>query len=299
LSKICEEITLASNGRLELSVFPGGGIVPAETEFDAVDVGTLQFGVNVPMYWKTYFPAASLFAYVSGGLSPIEFLSWMDAEGAALMDKMVEGYNVHVISGASAMTTPEVFMHSKKEVKTVADLKGLKMRGAGDGAEILGNMGAAMTHFPSSEIYESAERGVIDAFECASPQKNWNMGLQEIAQYVYLSGSRQGMQYDCFFVNKDSWEELTPDLQVMITDMARSNTARTYYEYLTADMQAVTKFIDYGCTVEALSPELEDAYAEAAKEFYAEACAKDALFDEVYNSMISYKEAIRAAFPRL
>lgn len=295
-----DKIAVASDGRLVVEWYGGDEIVPAETEFEAVDSGALDAGQNCPMYWKKYFLAAPLFTYVSGGLSGVEFHSWMMyGGGIELQDKMIEGWNVHLIGMGGFITPGEIWVHSDRELKTPDDLVGLKMRVAGDGGEILSRMGTACVHFPSTEIYESAERGVIDAYECSCPTTDWARGLQEVGQYIYLSFSRQGMEYMCSFINPDRWAELTPDLRQIVETTMRGAPMKVYHLYVNMDTDAIQKFIDYGSTVEALSPEIEAAFAAEAEAFYAERSAEDPFYAEVYNSMTEFKKSIRAAFPRL
>ncbi len=296
----CERIKVASGGRLEINLYSAGGIIPAETELDAADTGAIAFGLNCPGYWVTHFPAASLFTYVSGGMSPIEFLGWMETGGGtALMDKMVSGMNVHMLPGCGIMLTPEIFMSSSKEVTTLDDLQGLKMRAFGDGGEILARMGISMVHFPSVEIYESMQRGVIDAFDHTNPTGNWDGADQEVAHYVYLSGTRQPMEWQNAYVNQDEWDALPADLQLIVENEFKALVLKVYWYFVANDVESTQKFVDYGCQVEFLSDEIEDAYAIESAAFYAEAKSKDPLYAEVYDSMYAYQQAVRLAFPRL
>jgi len=296
----CERVATASGGRLEIDFYSGGGIVPAETELDAADTGAIDFGLNCPGYWVTHFPAASLFTYVSGGLSPIETLGWMETGGGiALMEEMVSGLNVHMLPACGVMLTPEVFMSSSKEVTTLDDLKGLKMRAFGDGGEILARLGISMVHFPSVEIYESMQRGVVDAFDHTNPTGNWDNADQEVAHYVYLSGTRQPLEWQNAYVNQDKWNELPDDLKLVVENEFKALVLRVYWYYVSHDVESTQNFRDYGCQVEFLSDEIEQAYAKESAAFYAEARTKDPLYAEVYDSMYAYQQAIRSAFPRL
>lgn len=296
----CERIKVASGGRLEIDLFSAGGIIPAETELDACSAGAIDFGLNCPGYWVTKYPAASLFTYVSGGLAPIEFLGWMETGGGtALMDEMTSGENVYMLPACGIILTPEIFVSANREITTLDDLKGLKMRAFGDGGEILARMGISMVHFPSVEIYESMQRGVIDAFDHTNPTGNWDAADQEIADYVYLSGTRQPMEWQNAYVNQESWDALPDDLRLIVINEFRRLVLEVYWYFVEHDVESTQKFRDYGNTVEFLSEEIEEAYAKESAAFYLESKAKDPLYAEVYDSMYAYQQAVRSAFPRL
>jgi len=295
----CDLITAASGGRLELKPFSGGAIVPATEEFDAVEKGILDFSSNSPTYWKKHFPQAGPFSYRTAGLSPAEHLGWITSEeGSSLLERLVQG-RVVVLPGTGNLGSPEIFMCTSKPITRVSDLNGLKMRGSGDGAEVLAKLGASMVFFSSTEVYESMQRGVIDAFEVSGPSFNWAYGMHEVGEYVYLSGVRQPTEYFPFFFSNSSWAKLTPDLQTLITEIAKGGPMRCYYEMAWLDTIYTQKMKDYGLTVEFMAKEIDDAMVAAAAEFYGEMSAKDPLYAEIITSMDAYKAAIRGSFERL
>jgi len=295
-----ELITAASQGSLVVKPFPGGAIVPANKEFDGVDTGAIDGGVGAPSFWMDKFPAAGPFCYMVAGCSPMEMYGWLtEGGGHELMERMIEGYNVGVLKGSGIIGTPETFLHSNAAINKPEDIDGLKIRGAGDGAEILSRMGASMVFFPGIEIYESMEKGVIDAFDCSNPTVNWSLAVQEVAKYVYNSGSRQPCEYGVFMVNKDSWAELPDDLKVLVTEICKVAPIRIYYQLVASDAEHTQKFIDYGNVVEFLSPEVEAEVERLAIEFYDEKSAGDPFYAEVVQSQRAYKNACRTAFLRL
>jgi len=298
--EMCEDITIASNGQLEMKPFGGGTVVPSIEEFDGVDSGVLDFALNNSFYWMNHFPAAGLFAYRTGGMAPMEFLTWLNTGGGAeLMQEMVDGYNVHVITGGGNLCTPEIFLSSETELKTAADIDGLKVRAGGDGGEVLSKMGASVVLFPSDEIYESMQRGVIDAYECSNPTVNWSMGMQEVGKYVYLSGCRQPMEYLPFFFNNDVWESLTPEMQKLIEEITRAGAVRLYTELVKADTESLQMMKDYGNEVLFLPAEIEQALESTAEGVYAEKTASDAFYKQVFDSQLSFQQQLRQSFNRL
>jgi len=296
--KLCEAITLASGGRLEVKPFVGGSVVPAYKELDAVNEGVLQMCYTCPMYQLDKWSSAGLISSRPGGLPGEALRTWFNyGGGAELMNKMMEGYNVLTFPGALSPLPEEVFFHSKVKLETLDDLKGLKARCMGDGGEILARMGAATVIIPGGELFEAMQRGTIDAFEYSTLASNWVMHFNEVAKYVYLSPSRAPSDPQCVYVNKDAWEELPDDLKQLVQDEVDKWT-QAQHEYLVYEsVAAVDKFKEAGCEVLKVPKEIEDAlYAEADK-FYAEKSAKeDPIFAEIYNSMKNYGEAYFAIY---
>ena len=300
LTRVAEEIEAASGGRLQMSVEVGGGIAPASQEFQAVDAGTLDFAVTCFMYWRDQFPACGIFTMVSGGMSPMEAMSWFrEGGGTELGNEMIEGSNVHIVDNGGWMGPPEAFLMTNVELNTVDDLDGLQIRGAGDAAEILSRLGAGMVMMPAGEVFEAMQRGVIDAFEVASPTLNWDLGLQEAADYLYLSGVRQPYEYNPFIINKDVWAELPDDLKAIVSQVNQAETIRAYDELLRLDLEAIAKFEDYGTQVLRVPEELEEGYIEEAEAFYEEIAASDPFRARVLDSYWSWQENVREVWSRV
>jgi len=299
--EMLDEMQLASGGRLEIEWHGAGDIVEQQMEFETVNKGALDLALTPAAHWKKFIPGpAPMMSYVSGGLTGVEFHAWlMYGGGAELMAEMLKDFNVYAIPYGGYITTPETWLHSDRELKKPEDLEGLKFRGSGDGGEILSRMGASASFFPSKEVYESMQRGVIEAYEVSTPASDWSRGLQEVGQYIYLSPSRQPMEYMQLLVYEERWAELPDDLKQLMTTFAQSAMMRVYYLYAVEDVKAVQNFIDYGNTVELVSDEIEEAYAKEARAFYAEKCASDPFIDKLYNSMMGFKDMIERGFPRL
>jgi len=291
--KLCEAITLASGGRLEVQAFVGGSVVPATQELNGVSEGVLDMCYTCPMYNLDKWPAAGLISSRPGGLPGEALRTWFNYGGGAdLMNKMIEGYDVLTFPGALSPLPEEVFLHSKKEIKTVEDIKGLKIRAAGDGGEVLNRMGAAVVFLPGGELYEAMQRGTIDAFEYSTLASNWDMHFNEIAKYVILSPSRAPSDPQCFYVNKKSWEKLPEDLKRLVQDLIDKWTQAQQEFLVYESILALDKFKEYGCDVYRLPKEVEDALSSVAKQYYTEKAAKeDQIYRDILESMNAYWEA--------
>lgn len=287
---LCKAITEASGGRLEIKPFVGGSIVPAYKELDAVHENVLQLCYTCPMYNLDKWSAAGLISSRPGALAGEALRTWFNYGGGAdLMNKMMEGYNVMTFPGALSPLPEEVFFHSKKKIESLEDLKTIKARCMGDGGEILKRMGMATVIIPGGELYEAMKRGTIDAFEYSTLASNWNMHFNEVADYVYLSPVRAPSDPQVFFVNKDAWNALPKDLQLLVQTFIDRFT-QAQHEYLVYEsIIALEKFKAAGNQVLKVPAEVNAALAAEAAKFYEEKIAKEPpIFGEIYNSMKAF-----------
>jgi TRAP-type mannitol/chloroaromatic compound transport system substrate-binding protein len=228
---------------------------------------------------------------VSGGMTAMQMTLWhTHGNGDELAARMWEDkFNVKYIS-PQGFLPPEVWCQSTKKIATTKDLDGLKMRCSGDGGEILASMGVSTVFFPGAEIYESMQRGVIDAFEYASPFLNWGMGFHEVADYLYQSPSRAPTDCAHVWVNRDDWESLSPDLQAIIYDaVAAVGLDYTADSYMRDD-EALVKYYEYGTEVTCLPTDVESAYLQAAQNFYDKKAASDPFYAEILEAHWAFKD---------
>ncbi len=294
LKRVAERINAVSGGRLNMTVEIGGGIAPSTEEWPAVDNGTLDFAVSCWMFLRDRHPSAALFTMVAGGMSPMETMGWVnDGGGFEFAQEMLNDTNldVYVVPNGGWMGTPEIF--------TSTTFDGLTLRGAGDGAEILAKLGASSVFIPPGEVYESLERGVIDGYEISNPTLDWEFGMAEAADYVYLSPARQPYEYNPFIVNKDRWEELPDDLKEIVIEVNQGETIRAYTELLSSDIVALENFRAAGVNVVELPADLQEQFAAAAREFYDDKAADEEFSGRVLESYWNYMDAIRATWERV
>jgi len=293
IKEACDRIGMASGGRLVVELFPGGAICPAVKEFDAVDEGIVEVARSGGHYLLYLFPAAGLFGIVVAGPSPLERLVWYyEAGGRELEERMMAGYNVGTIAYAT-LPRAEMFGHANKPIRSLADFKGLKFRTAGDWGSILTKLGASVVFLPGGEIYESMQRGVIDAFEYSTPAVNWDMGFHEIAKYAIFPGIHAPNASDQWLVNKTAWAKLPPDLKVLVEEILMNEQLRFYGMQTMADMAAIEKMQDYGTEIISLTEEIQREVERAAAEYYDELAAKDLFFAEVLQSQREFAKAYR------
>ncbi len=284
-----EAVKVASNGRLIIRPFNAGAIIPAGKEFDSVIAGSVEAIHGAPGWAIGYFPASVFYNNVVGGLTKNQTQLWLLSEGLALARKNYTPLGAYYV-GPLTPHNAEVWAMSKKPLKSLADLKGYKIR-LGNAAlnDIFARMGATPVFLPGGEVYEAAQRGVIDGFEYVTPSVNWAMGFQEVTKYMYLSPTRAATDAQALFVNQKVWDKLPADLKAIV-EMAAFQVADKYYQKEVADdTEALKKFAAYGTIIEKVPADIEAALAKAADAYYAEQAAKDPRYKEIYDSFKRWK----------
>jgi len=289
----------ASGGRLDIDLHAGGEVVPIMQELDGIDSGLIDLASTCTMYWRDRFgPAANLFTYQIAGLSPTEQYMWTQLEGLDLLAEMCEDYNV-VFNAGGHYTVPEIFINTKPELKSVADINGLKLRTAGDDGTIFNQMGASVVTLGTTETYEAAQRGVIDGFQLSSPGFDYSIASYEVIDYVYLGSVRQPCEWQPQMVNRDSWEALPDDLKVLLQEMGKA-AGMNYYQFMCQrDLEVVPLFRDKGVTVTFIPQDIADEMVSRSVDLYAEYAADDPFFDKVYTSIEAFKSAYRDSWQRM
>ncbi|MBN2809252.1 MAG: TRAP transporter substrate-binding protein DctP [Deltaproteobacteria bacterium] len=212
-----------SGGRIKITVYGGGELVPALQVFDAVSSGTVEMGHGASYYWAGKHPATQFFAAVPFGLNAQGMNAWVVAGGGqALWDELYAKFNLKGF--AAGNTGVQMGGWFNKEINTIDDLKGLKMRIPGLGGKVLAKAGGNAVLVAGGEIYTSLDRGVIDATEWVGPYHDSKMGFYKAAKYYYSPGWHEpGTTLECM-VNKQKFDALPKDLQAIIeTACYRSN----------------------------------------------------------------------------
>ncbi len=287
----CDRVTEASGGRLVWKSFTGGSIVPATKEMDALDMGTIDATYTCTMYNLDKWVEAGLFSAHPGPMTAEAAPVWFEYYGIDLINKMAADYDVLALKGIAPLP-PEIFAHSKVDIKTLDDIKGLRMRTSGDGGEVMTKLGASVVFRPGGELYEAMQRGVIDAFEYSNASVDWQMSFQEIAKYLIFSSVRAPCDPLVWYVNKSAWNDLPSDLQTLVLNVVQATTREQQMWMENGNIEALQNFIDYGCVLSHLPYDVEQAFLAAAEEFYTEKVAEAGpLFGEILESQNSFCSA--------
>lgn len=288
-AKLVDEM---SNGRMKIRVYGAGEIVPGLQVFDAVQGGTAQIGHSAAYYWKGKAAASPLFTAIPFGMNVQEMNAWLHyGGGLQLWEELYAPFNLIPMAGGS--TGNQMAGWFKKEINTIEDLKGLKMRIPGIAGEVIEKVGALPVTMPGGELFTALQTGAIDATEWVGPYNDSQLGFQKVADYYYYSPWHEPGATLEFIFNKKEFEALPKDLQAIMRAAARAINSDMLDEYTAANNRALEKLVkEDGVKLRKLSPEIMAKLKEATNEVLSEQVAADPMMKKVWDSYQSfYKQA--------
>ncbi|MCU7799063.1 MAG: TRAP transporter substrate-binding protein [gamma proteobacterium symbiont of Lucinoma myriamae] len=239
---LAKTINEMSGGRLKVKVYGANEIVPALEVFDAVSRGTAQMGHSGAYYWKGKHPATQFYTSVPFGLTAQEMNGWLyHGGGMKLWEELYDKFNL--IPNAAGNTGVQMGGWFNKEINSVADLKGLKMRIPGMGGEVLKQAGGTPVTLPGGEIYTSMQSGAIDATEWVGPYNDMAFGLYKVAKFYYHPGWHEPGSTMEAMINKDAFNELPKDLQKIVRAACRVANQDMLADYTAKNNQALQTLI--------------------------------------------------------
>jgi TRAP-type mannitol/chloroaromatic compound transport system substrate-binding protein len=292
--RLAASIGELSDGRIEIDVYADGELVPAFEVFDAVSRGTMQMGHSSPTYWRGTLPAAPLFSSVPFGMLASEHKTWIDHGGGQELWR--ELYGAHgIIPIAAGNTGAQMGGWFKREITSLEDLAGLKMRISGLGAEVMQRAGALPVNLPGSELFTSLATGVIDATEWNGPFNDMAWGLHEVARYYYYPGWHEPSGVLEALVSIEAWESLSPHLRTVIEAACRTEMDYVISEFAARNQAALTALItEHGVELRRFPTDVLLTLRRLSLEVMQELAAGDADLGRVYASYRSYADAIGA-----
>ena len=226
-----ERIEAASNGRLKIKGYSGGELVPALEVLDAVRRGTVEMGHDSAYYHRGKLPAAQYFTTVPFGQTVHEINAWLYYGGGLELWQEMYAEVFNVIPFPAGNTGVQMAGWFNKEINSVDDLKGLKMRIPGVGGEVMQRAGASQITVPASEIFTSLQTGAIDAAEWVGPYNDIALGLHKAARYYYYPGWHEtGPMLQCT-INMEAWNSLPADLQEIVRSVCQAINTDMMAEY--------------------------------------------------------------------
>ncbi|HNP35746.1 MAG TPA: TRAP transporter substrate-binding protein [Woeseiaceae bacterium] len=243
VNNLAERIKAASNGRLLIKVYAAGELVPAFEVFDSVSRGTVECGHGASYYHKGKVDAAQFFTAIPFGLNAAEMNGWLYyGGGLELWRELYEPFNL--VPFPCGNTGVQMGGWFNKEINSVADLKGLKMRIPGLGGEVLRRAGGTPVTLPGSEIFTSLKTGAIDATEWVGPYNDLSFGLQKAARFYYYPGWQEPGPTLEFIVNQAAWNSLSNDLQAIVDVCCQAINLDVNAEYTHGNASALQQLKD-------------------------------------------------------
>jgi len=281
---------LEAGGRddLHVQVYDANKLVPTLQIFDAVRTGKIDAGFAWPVYWMGKLPAATVFGAVPFGPDASEYLAWMHQGGG--LELWREIYARHgLVPIPCGVLPPEASGWFAYPIESEEDLRGLKIRFAGLGGEVLKRLGASVTMLASADIFPSLERGVIDATEYSMPAVDRSLGFYKIAKHYYFPGWHQPSSILELIVNKAKWDSLSPAQQSSIEMACNAGTLWTLTRGIAIQAEAVEFFEAEGVTLHRWPPELLERFRAVSDEVMTEYSESDPDFRRAWESLQAFR----------
>lgn len=284
-----ENVRKISQGSIDIELYPAGKLVPALGVFDAAAAGQIDCYHSAPYYWEGKNTAFNLFSGIPFGMIDGEMNAWyLLGDGMSLWREIAAKYGlVPLLGGATSIQMSGWY---KKEIKSVQDFNGLRIRMVGVAGQVLSKLGAACKNTPGADLVPNLERGVLDAAEWVAPAFDLKLDIHKVAPFYYTPWQEAGSITE-FVFNAKTWDKLGAEAQ-NILELA----SRDAHLYMTAlgqykNAEALAALKAQGAQIKTFEPEIIAAFKKALNEVLAEESAKNADFAKV---LASYQKAQNA-----
>lgn len=285
-----ERLNFISGGRFNVEVFPAGTLGNPLKISDTVREGVAELGHTWMGYDWGKDPTTVLFGGYAGSFDTLRMLHWLYQGGGIKMQKQFRQEKFGVMSLPLFARNAEVFLHSRKPVRTLADLQGLKIRTAGIWLQLAKELGAATVTMPGGDIYEALQRGVIDATEWGSPWENISAGFYKVTKYVIMPGVHQPTAPFELVINNDVWNKLSDDDKTLVEEAAKLVTFESWLRIGQEDEKAIQFYRDHGNEIIYLAPEVQYRGRELALKWAVSESGKNEWFAKVYKDLRSFEK---------
>ena len=286
---ISRRVAELTHGRFRISCFAAGEIVPALQTLDAVQNNTIEATQTAPYYFIGKEPSFAFYTAIPWGMNQRQLTAWLNfGEGTKFADELFSDYNA--VGIAAGDTGAQMGGWWRKEIKTPADLQGVKFRIGGLGGAVFAKLGAVPTQLAAGDIYPSLERGVIDAAEWVGPYDDEKLGFARVAPYYYTPGFWEGSSRNYFLISKQAWNAL-PDhykniLKIACAEQVQSMGAHLDY----ANPAALRRLIAAGTQLRAFPRDVLQALWNSSHEVYAEISARDPRFKKIWENYKAFRD---------
>ncbi len=289
---MAEWVRKMSGGRMEITVYGGGELIPALEGFDAVSNGAVEMNHGAAYYWSGKLPASPFFTAVPFGMNAQQMGAWMiSGGGLELWQQLYEPYDLlPFMCGNTGIQMGGWF---NKDVNTLDDLKGLKMRIPGLGGKVFAKAGGTPMLVSGGEIYTNLERGVIDATEWIGPYHDYKMGFHQVAKNYYYPGWHETGPVLELMVNKTKFQELPEDLQEIIRTAAYRLNRWMSAEFDAKNGAYLQKIKEEtAVSIKAFPGEVLQGLRSATQEVLVELIESDSFSKKVYDNYQSFRKQI-------
>ena len=270
-----------SGGKFEISVHPAGELMPAFGVVDAVQQGTVEAAHTAPYYFFGKNETFAIGGAIPFGLNSRQMSAWtFQGNGLKLMREFYASYNM--TSFPCGNTGAQMGGWFRKEIRSLADMKGLKFRVGGFAGKVIERLGAMPTNLPGGEIYSALEKGTIDAGEWIGPYDDQKLGFNKVAPNYYYPGWWEGgLQLD-LYVNQKAFDALTPEYKALIDVASSAAHVDMQAKYDARNPAALKQLVGAGARLRPFPSEVMNAAFKASMQLYAELSASNPAWAKVY-----------------
>lgn len=277
-----------SGGKFEISVHAAGEIMPAFGVVDGVQQGSVEMCHTAPYYFFGKDETFALGCAIPFGLNSRQMTAWMyEGNGLKLMREFYAKYNM--ISFPGGNTGAQMGGWFRKEIKSVADLKGLKFRIGGFGGKVLERLGVVPQNIPGGDIYPALEKGTIDSAEWIGPYDDLKLGFSKVAPYYYYPGFWEGGPELDFFINDKAFGALSPENKAIVEAAAAMAHTDMQAKYDARNPAALKQLVGSGTKLREFPKDVMAAAFKEAMAFYEELNAKNANWKKVYTDYAKFR----------
>lgn len=279
-----------SGGRMEITIYAAGELVPAFEVFDAVSQGSAEMGHGAAYYWRGKSEAAQFFATIPFGLNAHEQNAWLYYGGGLdLWREVYEPFNLMPFPAGN--TGVQMGGWFNRPIDSMADLNGLKMRIPGIGGEVLRRAGGTPVNLPLSEIFTALQTGSIDATEWVSPYNDVAIGLHQAARYYYSPGWQEpGPTLECI-INRDAWDSLPEDLKAIVRVACQATTLDMISEFMARNATSLAQLqADENVEVRKFPDDVLAGLRDMTYSVVEELAVDDPVFARVWDSVRTFMD---------
>jgi TRAP-type mannitol/chloroaromatic compound transport system substrate-binding protein len=282
------QVAAMSEGKFQISVHAAGEITPAFGVVDAVQQGAVECAQTAAYYFFGKDETFALGCAIPFGLNSRQTTAWMlHGNGLSLMREFYRKYNI--INFPAGNTGAQMGGWFRKEIKSLADMKGLKMRIGGFGGRIIERIGGVPQNIPGGDIYPALEKGTIDAAEWVGPYDDLKLGFNKIAQHYYYPAWWEGGAQLDLFVNIKAWEALPANYKAVFEAAAAQAHVEMQANYDVKNPQALKELYAGGTKLHAFPRDMMNAAFKASMEYYEELSAKNPNWKKVYEDYNTFR----------
>jgi TRAP-type mannitol/chloroaromatic compound transport system substrate-binding protein len=289
-SRLVDEM---SEGRLTVTVYGAGELVPALGVFDAVSSGSVEAGHGAAYYWKGKNTATQFFTAIPFGMNAQEMNGWLYyGGGMELWREIYEPFNLVPFAGGN--TGIQMAGWFNKQINSMDDIKGLKMRIPGLGGEVWNRAGGSSINIPGGELYTALQTGVIDATEWVGPYNDLALGFYQVADYYYYPGWHETGSTLELIVNKDAFNALPKDLQAIVETASRMANQDMLDEFTGRNNTALQELINtHQVDVRPIPKPVLLELEKIAHQIYSEEAEKNPDFKRVYKAYKTFQDNVK------